>query len=751
MRMWRYRFVALVIICMMLPSVTTALVSSPPTDEDEYVVIWGSFRPAGRESVHSYGIAVDVVGNVYVDDPVHDRIRTYTFGDLPDGGDWGSGGGFVAAEVCDAAVRSTPGQEWTVGPGGDDDFSSIQEAIDAASDGDTILIKGGTYREDVVVNKRLTLDGNYDAVINGRIILAADGCTLAGLMVVREVIVESDNNAIEGVADGWYAPDSYGRDGFIISGSHNTFTNCLVYGDVSQIMSGMRIEDTAGNTFNRIRVIDTLIGTILKNSTNTTFRKNGFFARSDAFIAEQCTDIAFIDCSMRNTDYSNAGVALGGSSATFTNCKILGNLGGVFGVVESNFTNCYISGGTFGVCLGGGNTFMNCDIHGRTCCGVYNRDLSGPWNPWDPFTLKNSEVSRSNCDLHGGISDTYANYTIFNYYTVYDERLSIYTNCTISGYEYGVYLDGARMDVFTDCRISGEGCGVYQGELSDNNTFTRCTVHGNTADWCGYAHFHDTVLEGVVRDALNIPVGSVSAGDMAGLAVLSASDRGISSLAGLEYGTNLEVLDLDRNRVSDLWPLAGLTNLRELIFARNELADLSPLVRNSDAGGLGPGDLVDLRYNGLDLTPGSAAMTAIGILEAREVIVLSEPQVEMVAPRAAFMADVAEGPAPLTVAFTDCSRGEPTEWFWDFGDGTSSTEQHPVHTYTEEGVCTVSLTVTNQCGCDTMVDADCICVHAPHPAPVDEFPAGGMGVVMMVMVCGVIGAVGMVLRKRWEE
>ncbi len=36
-----------------------------------------------------------------------------------------------------------------------------------------------------------------------------------------------------------------------------------------------------------------------------------------------------------------------------------------------------------------------------------------------------------------------------------------------------------------------------------------------------------------------------------------------------------------------------------------------------------------------------------------------------------------------TVAFTDRSRGEITSWLWDFGDGTTSTEQHPVHTYAE--------------------------------------------------------------------
>jgi hypothetical protein len=35
------------------------------------------------------------------------------------------------------------------------------------------------------------------------------------------------------------------------------------------------------------------------------------------------------------------------------------------------------------------------------------------------------------------------------------------------------------------------------------------------------------------------------------------------------------------------------------------------------------------------------------------------------------------------VAFKDESMGDPTFWKWDFGDGTSSTEQHPIHTFSE--------------------------------------------------------------------
>ncbi|WP_301662883.1 PKD domain-containing protein [Methanoculleus frigidifontis] len=82
--------------------------------------------------------------------------------------------------------------------------------------------------------------------------------------------------------------------------------------------------------------------------------------------------------------------------------------------------------------------------------------------------------------------------------------------------------------------------------------------------------------------------------------------------------------------------------------------------------------------------------------------------------RADFTADPARGQAPLTVRFTDLSEGGPTGWSWSFGDGATSTEQHPVHTYTAAGSYTVNLTVTASGDSDTLVRADCITV-TPRP------------------------------------
>jgi hypothetical protein len=53
----------------------------------------------------------------------------------------------------------------------------------------------------------------------------------------------------------------------------------------------------------------------------------------------------------------------------------------------------------------------------------------------------------------------------------------------------------------------------------------------------------------------------------------------------------------------------------------------------------------------------------------------------------------------LVVTFTDTSAGNPTQWLWDFGDGTpTSTQQNPVHAYSAAGTYVVTLTVRNSTG-----------------------------------------------------
>ncbi len=55
-----------------------------------------------------------------------------------------------------------------------------------------------------------------------------------------------------------------------------------------------------------------------------------------------------------------------------------------------------------------------------------------------------------------------------------------------------------------------------------------------------------------------------------------------------------------------------------------------------------------------------------------------------------------------SVQFTDLTSNLPTTWYWDFGDGNTSTLQNPAHTYAAAGNYTVFLQAWNQYGDDTI-------------------------------------------------
>lgn len=88
------------------------------------------------------------------------------------------------------------------------------------------------------------------------------------------------------------------------------------------------------------------------------------------------------------------------------------------------------------------------------------------------------------------------------------------------------------------------------------------------------------------------------------------------------------------------------------------------------------------------------------------------------APVAAFSSDVQGGCLPLNVQFTQVSAGG-TGYNWNFGDGTTSTDQNPLHTYYSSGCHDISLEVTSANGCSRIVNLqDYVCIQ---PRPIAAF------------------------------
>jgi PKD repeat protein len=109
---------------------------------------------------------------------------------------------------------------------------------------------------------------------------------------------------------------------------------------------------------------------------------------------------------------------------------------------------------------------------------------------------------------------------------------------------------------------------------------------------------------------------------------------------------------------------------------------------------------VSLRISGLG---GTSILTRTNYLTVAEA-----------APVAAFTASPLFGQRPLLVAFTDQSTGAITQWFWQFGDGLTSTMQNPTHTYQISNSFGVTLTVTGPGGFDKLIKSNYIRVGSEY-------------------------------------
>jgi gliding motility-associated-like protein len=74
-----------------------------------------------------------------------------------------------------------------------------------------------------------------------------------------------------------------------------------------------------------------------------------------------------------------------------------------------------------------------------------------------------------------------------------------------------------------------------------------------------------------------------------------------------------------------------------------------------------------------------------------------------------------QDPVNVDIAyFYDLSVSNIVSWSWSFGDGGTSADKNPTHTYDNTGTYTIILIVTNSDGCTDMIQKEIVLKPRPH-------------------------------------
>jgi Zinc carboxypeptidase/PKD domain len=203
----------------------------------------------------------------------------------------------------------------------------------------------------------------------------------------------------------------------------------------------------------------------------------------------------------------------------------------------------------------------------------------------------------------------------------------------------------------------------------------------------------------------NVSMATQALGGQDGLAF----SLGVNGYAVFEFGENTPVVDQDGAdlMVFELGNDEGYT----VLVAQDWTG---PWVGLGAATGNGEFDLADspydeiryvmIRDDGDGANSGATPGADIDAIEAFPACA---------APDVDFNASPTSGAAPLTVDFQSLVNAGPgclDSVSWDFGDGGTSAENDPEHTYTAPGVYTVSLTAIGPGGEDTLIEQNLISV-----------------------------------------
>lgn len=307
---------------------------------------------------------------------------------------------FAAFSVM-TATAETGSTTLTVGP--NQDYTTIQAAVDAASAGDSIHVMSGNYKENVVVTKSLSLIGEdeHTTFINGStsdgnvIEIKADGCQVSGFTIC------------------WSAEGEFTLPGWEVI-EHWRYVGMLVYGE-DCVVQNCTFSFNEDNALMLLEADGTLV-------SDCFFTNN--FGNEGTIAVQKCSDVIIERCIVE--DPERQGFTLRDSTKNIIrNCEIEHGWAGInlHNSHQNQVISCESYGGSVGLKLtsdSSHNIIVNssfCDNYeGVLLYGVHNNTIfncSIGCNDEDGILIHNSQDNEFYLnDIYGngnnGITADYA-------------------------------------------------------------------------------------------------------------------------------------------------------------------------------------------------------------------------------------------------------------------------------------------------------------------------------------------------------
>lgn len=397
------------------------------------------------------------------------------------------------------------------------DFTTIQDAINAAASGDTVAIGPGTYPESLtVINKTVHLHGaGPDTTIldpssgpGGRGIYVSG----VGPMSISGLTIQNGTDLVNHPV-GWD-----GGAGILIlpgTGSSPAISNCRFFNNVANNSAAIRSHYS------------------YPTITNCVFTGNTSTSSSGGAIGIGAGGSVIIDCTFIGNSAPGAG-GIGGaihstiSTSVITRCTFEGNTAYAGGAVISSSTNSTISdcsfnensttwvGGALSITGASTSSVTNCRFQSNSTVAFGGAvEVGGHQSPsvslLDCEFENNSSVSAGGAVIWGSPNGVLARCRFTGNSAgsggaVDQLPVGGMQNCSFvgnSGTRGGALRVSSNASV-TNCLFAGNTSTQYGGamEASGTNGITNCTFYGNTAAIGGGGLYHGNANTATIRNSV---------------------------------------------------------------------------------------------------------------------------------------------------------------------------------------------------------------------------------------------------------